>query len=227
MHSLAEKQRLRKLVEVFLQENAKVNLSAFRTEESCWIGNILDSLSFLELLPKFSILNFQFSILDVGTGGGFPLLPLAITLPDARFTGMDSTQKKVDAVKRIADAMNLPNMELIAGRAETLGRDPHHRERYDVVTARALAEIAVNLEYASPFVKPGGRVILWKSMDVEEEMKKSERAQKELACRYMGAHVYELPGDFGKRQLLIFEKSGKVSGKYPRAIGVAKKKPIG
>jgi len=122
-----EEKQMRELVAVFLAENSKVNLSAFRTEESCWIGNILDSVSFLELLPKFSILNSQFSILDLGTGGGFPLLPLAIALPDVHFTGMDATQKKIDAVERIADGMGLKNVELIAGRAETLGRDPRYR----------------------------------------------------------------------------------------------------
>ena len=225
MDALEEK-RLKQLISAFLQENAKINLSAFRTEQSCWTGNILDSMSFLELLQTFSILQSPFSILDVGTGGGFPLLPLALSLPDAHFTGLDATQKKIDAVRRIADQMNLKNVDLVCGRAETLGQDPRYREQFDVVTARAVAEINELLEYASPFVKPGGKIILWKSLGIDQELKNSKRAQKELRCNLIDQILYELPGDFGKRQLLVFEKTGKLADNYPRGVGVAKKKPI-
>lgn len=220
-----EKQ-LHELVGLFLAENATVNLSAFRTEEACWMGNITDSLAALEKLKSLAASRSSLAALDLGTGGGFPLLPLALSLPEVHFTGLDATRKKIDAVKRIANVMELKNVELIAGRAETLGHDRKYREQFDVVTARAVAEISVLLEYCSPFVKPGGHVVLWKSMDITGELKESERAQKELKCEFRSSHVYELPGDFGKRQLLIFEKTEKSSGKYPRAIGVAKKKPI-
>ncbi|TSC57406.1 MAG: 16S rRNA (guanine527-N7)-methyltransferase [Candidatus Peregrinibacteria bacterium Greene0416_19] len=229
--------RLRELVSAFLSENQHINLSALRTEDQCWIGNVLDSLALLGVLPKFSILptsppglrrasNSQFTILDVGTGGGFPLLPLAITLPDAKLTGLDATQKKIDAVRRIADALELTNVELIAARAEILGHDPLHRETYDIVTARAVAPISVLLEYASPFAKVGGRVVLWKSMHIEEELKDSLLARAEVSCHLVDQHEYVLPGDWGKRQLLVFEKSATLSKKYPRAVGVPGKKPI-
>ncbi len=213
--------QLRQLVTVFLAENAKVNLSAFRTADLCWTGNVLDSLAALDVLTTPS-----FSLLDVGTGGGFPLLPLAIALPEARLTGMDSTEKKVDAIGRIAKTMGLRNVMLVSGRAEALGHDPAFRERFDVVTARAVADINVLLEYCSPFVKNGGRIILWKSMNAEQELKDSESAQKEMKCRFTATHVYELPGDFGKRQLLIFEKINVLQSKYPRTVGTPKKNPI-
>src|SRR3989338_11178632 len=212
--------RLRQLTEFFLAENAKVNLSAFRTEEKCWIGNVLDSLAAFDLVSSAS------NIVAIGTGGGFPLLPLAIALPEVRFTGIDSTQKKIDAIARIVPSLRFGgrNLELLCGRAEDLGR--HFRETFDVATARAVAEINVLLEYCSPFVKVDGKIILWKSMDVDQELKESERAQKEFRCSLKERHVYELQGDFGKRQLLVFEKTGKLSSKYPRAVGVAKKNPI-
>ncbi len=227
-------QRLHELVKFFLSENAKTNLSAFRTQESCWIGNILDSLAVLQLpSPLLSaakdgggVGGGGVKILDIGTGGGFPLLPLAVSLPDAHLTGMDSTQKKIDAVQRIADALGLKNVDLLCGRAETLGHHPRYREQFDIVTARAVAEVNVLLEYASPFVKPQGKIILWKSMNIDRELHDSATSQKELRCKLVTQHVYELPGDFGKRQLLIFEKTGKISGNYPRAVGVAKKKPV-
>lgn len=216
--------RLRELVKVFLLENAKVNLSAFRTEEACWTGNVLDSLAAADL-PQFKRLT-QGKILDIGTGGGFPLLPLALALPNLKFTGLDATQKKIDAVQHVAEAMRLQNVELISMRAEALGHENRYREKFDIVTARAVADINVLLEYASPFVKPAGRIILWKSMNIEEELEQSTAAQKEFQCGFHSAVTYDLPGDFGQRQLLVFEKKGKLSDKYPRAIGVAKKKPM-
>ncbi len=214
--------RLRTLVTVFLAENAKINLSAFRTEEQCWIGNVLDSLAALDLPQVTSATK----ILDVGTGGGFPLLPLALTLPRAQLTGLDSVQKKVEAVGRIAYEMQLTNVRVVAGRAEEYGHNPEYREQFDIVTSRAVAELNVLLEYTSPFVKPGGIVLLWKSMNMEQELRDSLLARAELSCHLTGQHPYELPGDWGKRQLLIFTKAGKLSDKYPRDVGVPGKKPL-
>jgi len=213
-------------MKVFLEENSKLNLSALRTEEQCWIGNILDSISLLEVLPTLSIIHSQFSILDVGTGGGFPLLPLALTLPNSVFTGLDATQKKIDAVKRIAEKMDLKNVKLIAGRAEAIGHDKEFREQFELVLSRAVAPINVLLEYCSPFTKPGGHVILRKSLNIEQELKDSLLARAELSCHLIKQHEYTLPGDFGTRQLLVFEKSGKLSRRYPREVGVPKKEPI-
>ncbi len=218
-------QRLKELVAVFLIENAKVNLSAFRTEEKCWVGNVLDSLAALELKELLTD-NSQLSIVDIGTGGGFPLLPLAMALPEVQFTGLDATQKKIDAVGRIVNALELKNVHLICGRTEILSNDPKYREQFDIVTARAVAEINVLLEYAALFAKVGGRIILWKSMDIDQELKESLNAQRELSCTLVDQHVYELPDGFGKRQLLIFEKTKPLDKKYPRGVGVAKKKPL-
>lgn len=211
---------------MFLEENQKINLSAFRTEESCWTGNILDSLAFLEVLPLLTTDHVPLTILDVGTGGGFPLLPLAICLPKAHCTGIDSVQKKMDAVRRMSDVLNLPNVRLFWERAEILGRDPLHRERYDIVLSRAVAPLATLLEYTSPFAKNGGYVVLWKSMDIEKELQESLLARAEFSCHLAQKHAYELPGGFGTRQLLVFQKTFPLSMKYPREVGVPKKKPI-
>ena len=164
--------------------------------------------------------------MDVGTGGGFPLLPLAMALPEAQLTGLDATQKKVEAVGRIVHALGLGNVRVVAGRAEEEGRKPEERERYDVVTSRAVAETGVLLEYTSPFAKPGGHIILWKSMTIDKELEESLLARAELSAHLVGQHVYELPGNWGKRQLLVFEKGGPLSAKYPRDVGVPSKKPL-
>lgn len=222
----SEEAKLYELVDVFLQENAKLNLSAFRTAEHCWIGNILDSIALLDVLPKLFSDDRKLSFIDIGTGGGFPLLPLAITLPQHTFTGLDATQKKIDAIKRIADALKLENVDLICERAEKLGRDPKHREQYDVATLRAVADANVLLEYASPLVKVGGFVIFWKSMIIDDEMKNSLLARAELSCHLKFQHTYQLPGNFGERQILVFEKTARTHDKYPRDVGVPKKNPL-
>ncbi|MFH0770136.1 MAG: 16S rRNA (guanine(527)-N(7))-methyltransferase RsmG [Candidatus Peregrinibacteria bacterium] len=230
----AAETKLKELVSVFLRENAKINLSAFRTEEQCWIGNILDSLAVMEtnvlhnLLPtRNPNLNLSpLKILDLGTGGGFPLLPLALCLPTCSFTGMDATGKKIAAVQRIIAALGLKNCAVIEGRSEELGHDPHLREQFDCVLARAIAPVNVLLEYCAPFAKVGGSVILWKSTAIEEELQQSLLARAELSCHLKEQHRYRLPDPFGERMLVVFEKTFRAAEKYPRAVGMAKKHPL-
>lgn len=197
--------QLRELVRVFLEVNSKVNLSAFRTEERCWVGNILDSIALLDvpgIRSQLSIAHCQ--LLDVGTGGGFPLLPLAITLPDVHVVGVDSTRKKIEAVRRIVRTLQLHNVELIWGRAEEFGQSDVHREHYDVVTIRAVKKIAENLTLAAPFVKPGGMIVLWKSMNIAKEISDAQPTMAKFSYALEGRHEYELSERFGKRQLLLF-----------------------
>lgn len=218
-----QERQLRHLQQVFLEENQKLNLSALRDEESVWIGNIGDSLSALDL-DLFS--NDNLTILDIGTGGGFPLLPLAVCRSDCAFFGLDSTQKKLDAIGRMVRALQLKNVTLISGRTEELGRDPAHRERYNLVTARALAPLNVLLEFCIPFLEVGGHLIAWKSLKIDDELSDSLLARAELGCHLIEQHEYELPGNWGKRQLLVFEKTSATDEKYPRETGIPKKNPL-
>lgn len=215
--------RLKLLLDTFLAENEKLNLTALRTPELSWHGNILDSLAFQAIqgkLPKTE------SLMDVGTGGGFPLLPLAILMPDARCVGMDSIGKKINAIQRIVDTMKIPNVELIAERAEVLGHNKKHREKYDVVTSRAVAPLNVLLEWVSPFCRVGGHIVLWKSMNVEQELEDSDKAQRVLHCPLLFTQEYTLEKDFGTRQLLVFRKDDQLTKEYPREIGMAKRSPL-
>ncbi len=216
-------QRLRELMRVFLAENEKLNLSALRTEERCWVGNILDSLALFDAMPDSPI---GFRLLDLGTGGGFPLLPIAIARADLQCTGLDAVAKKVRAVERIVGQLGLQNVKLVIGRSEELGHDPHHRERYAAVTSRAVAPLPILIEYASSFVKVGGTMVMWKSLHIDEELEGAKNAMKELHCELVRNYEYELPDDFGKRQLLIFAKTAATPKQYPRAVGMAKKKPL-
>lgn len=216
--------RIDALVTAFLAENEKINLSALRTPEACKIGNVLDSLAFLEILGKIG--GEPKTILDLGTGGGFPLLPLAMALPKTRLTGMDSTGKKIDAIARIAGALGLSNIAFSKARAEDAGRDKAHREKYDVVTARALAPLPTLAELVSPFLKVGGYAVLWKSMHVTEELAEAENALDLCKLDLVFTHTYALPGDFGERQLLVFDKIMPLPKAYPRENGMPGKMPL-
>ena len=221
-----QEQKLKDLVTIFVEENKKLNLSAMRDEESIWVGSILDSLAFIDYVESSSIFTFPASILDVGTGGGFPLLPVAICKPDSKVCGLDSTEKKLDAIMRMTDALELNNVSVLHGRTEELAHEEAHRDRYDIVTARALAPLNVLVEYCAPFVKKGGHLVAWKSMKIETELHESLLARAELSCHLVDTHEYELPGDWGKRQLLVFEKTSNTHKKYPRETGLPKKKPL-
>lgn len=220
-----QKALLDQLVDAFLAENSIHNLSAFRTKEACWTGNVEDSLAALNI-PEFAQLPAGAKCMDVGTGGGFPLLPLAAVLPQMEFHGLDSIQKKIDAIGRIIKTINLQNVHLHCGRTEEFGRDANYRECFDVVTARAVAELPVLLEYCSPFCKPGGYMLLWKSVKIDEELQSSLLARAELGCHLVRSHEYDLGESWGQRQILIFQKRTPLSTKYPREVGVPKAKPI-
>lgn len=223
---MTDESKLRQLVQVFLIENQKLNLSAFRTEEHCWTGNVLDSIALLSAFEGMRDHPVPKRLLDLGTGGGFPLLPLAICLPETQCIGVDSTAKKIEAVGHIATELGLMNVTLINGRSEELAHQTEHRAMYDLVTARAVAPIAVLLEYAIPFLKVGGLCAFWKSSKVAEELANSVEAQKALHAPFGGTYEYELPDGFGKRLIVFFKKTAGTPKEYPREVGVPKSKPL-
>jgi len=215
-------ERIAALVSAFLEENAKLNLSAFRTEEHCRIGNVEDSLALLDANDCKGVQ----SILDLGTGGGFPLLPLAMALPNAKVVGIDSVEKKVAAIRRIVQNIRLSNVELIIGRIEELAHRKELRESFDLVTARAVAPLPVLLEYAIPFLRLGGIAAFWKSTKIAEELASTANAQKILKAEYVDTFTYTLPGNFGQRCIVFFRKAGPTSSEFPRKTGTPKKEPL-
>lgn len=218
--------KLRELVRLFLAENAAVNLSALRTEEACFTGNVVDSLAF-GLFADAAGLKEGNLLLDVGTGGGFPLLPIALARPALRCAGIDAVGKKGKAVERIAAALGRGDVRVHHERSETAGNDRRHRERYDVVTARAVAPLWVLLEYCAPFCKVGGALVLWKSTHCDPEIAEAEQAAALLGVRLRTRLPYDLGGDWGQRQLLVYEKTAPTPREYPRAVGEAKRQPLG
>jgi 16S rRNA (guanine527-N7)-methyltransferase len=218
--------KLRQLMDTFLAENRKLNLSALRTPELCWPGNILDSVAFLQSFDAYRELTTMKSLVDIGTGGGFPLLPLALCLPEVRCTGMDATQKKIDAVQRIIDAVGIPNASLICGRIESIAHNAEHREQFDVAMARAVAPLSVLLEYAVPLLRVGGLCAFWKSTKIAAELAETADAQKKLAAPYLGTFTYQLPDQWGERTIVFFRKTASTHKDYPRRTGIPKNDPL-
>ncbi|MDD5055671.1 MAG: 16S rRNA (guanine(527)-N(7))-methyltransferase RsmG [Candidatus Peribacteraceae bacterium] len=218
--------RLKELLDVFLFENSRLNLSAFRTNELCWTGNILDSVSILDPKQRFIDCSAVRSIVDLGTGGGFPLLPLALALPEAHCLGIDSTTKKIEAVGRIVATMKIPNVELKSDRIEVLAHQERYREKADLVTARALAPLNVLLEYAVPLLKVGGLCAFWKSTKTADELAACSGALKVLSSRFLGSFEYDLGGAWGKRAIIFFRKDAATSNEYPRKTGMPKSEPL-
>ena len=210
-----------KLAQHLKAKSETLNLFSTRDRELLLDKHIPDALAALDHVSGEGPLE----VMDLGTGGGIPGLPLAIELEDHHFVLVDARAKKVDALKEVADELGLKNVDFEIGRFEDLGRDRDLREMFDFVLARAVAPLPVLLEYASSFVKEGGYFLAWKSQDYQEELASSEFAQSEVVLKHESSHDYQLPtGE--ERCLLVFKKVAKLDDKYPRPDGIPKKKPL-
>lgn len=203
-----------------MEWNRQINLSAIRVEDDIWEKHIVDSLlisQFIDLTDK------KWRVLDIGTGGGFPSLPLAVCFPSLRFTSVDSVGKKLKAVQAIADALGV-QLKTQHARIEELGQDLAYREQYDLVIARALAPWPVLLEYALPFVKMGGRFIAYQGPGIHDDLVRYKNLEAKLGGRIIEAHETKL-GD-SVRVFVEIKKVSQTSRKYPRGNGIPRQDPI-
>jgi len=211
--------------------NEKVNLTAITDYEEVQLWHFLDSLTCLlaleergeaPLLSSFP----SISAIDVGTGAGFPGLPLKIVRPELRLTLLEARGKKVAFLEHLVRRLGLEDVKVIKGRAEEWGRDPAHRERYDLALARALAELPVVVEYALPFCRPGGLLIAQKGADIRAEVKAAGPAIAILGGALRRIVPVELPGLAQPRSLVVIEKVAPTPEKYPRRPGIPRKRPL-
>lgn len=208
---------------LLIEWNKKINLTAIINYEDVIKKHFLDSVLLLKVYSKdlFTSKN----IIDVGTGAGFPGLPLAIMLPDAKFTLVDSLNKRIQFLKEVIDILKISNITLIHSRAEELGINSDHREKYDICVSRAVAALPLLLEYCSPFVKKEGVLYMYKSLKVEEEIELSKNALSILNCSINNKILLAEEEDF-QRYILEIKKENFTPDKYPRKPGKAKKKPL-
>jgi 16S rRNA (guanine527-N7)-methyltransferase len=221
--SAAAYQRLARFVQALVAENRTLNLTAAGDEGEIWRVHVCDSLAVLPWLQKYR----PSRLLDLGSGGGLPGVPLACVCETLEVTLLDATRKKVAALQRIIAAVGLEHVQAVWGRAEALAHDPAYRERFDAVTARAVASLPVLIEYAAGFLRLGGYVWFYKSAaaaDVEGAAAESAAATCRLV--YADALQYRLPGDETERVIVGYRKTGALGGDLPRGPGRAKKRPL-
>jgi len=207
---------------LLLEWNGKFNLTSITDPVEIHIKHFLDSLTVLKLIQNKS----NSSLVDIGTGAGFPGIPLKIMLPDLSLTLVESSQKKAEFCKVAVKELQLTNTTVISKRAEDLGRDPAHREHYDWAIARAVAELPVLAEYLLPLVKIEGKALVMKGGNVTSEIQKAEHAITILGAEISDIVNLELPNDFGQRTLVVMKKISPTPAAYPRRAGTPSKKPI-
>lgn len=209
--------------ELLIQWNEKINLTTITEYNDVVKKHFLDSCLLLKL---YSVKDFiGKSIIDVGTGGGFPGIPLSIMMPNTNFVLMDSLNKRIDFLKKVVDILKLSNVKLVHGRAEDLGQDCAYREQFDICVSRAVAALPLLLEYCSPFIRKEGCLYLYKSKKVNEEIRDSENALHLLNCKIRD-NIELVNEDDYLRYLLEIEKVDHTPNKYPRKAGKPKKKPL-
>lgn len=206
----------------FLMEtNKSLNLTAITDEKEVVQKHFLDSI----LLSKYIDLR-ESKVIDVGTGAGFPGIPLAILYPDTKFVLMDSLMKKLKFINAACEKCGIRNVETVHGRAEDIGKNQNYREQFDYCVSRAVASLPTLLELCIPLCKVKGQFISYKSELLDKELPKAKIAMKELNCILKDKYNYTIPDTDFYRVLAIFEKNGKTKMKYPRQAGTPKRKPL-
>ena len=219
---LNEKQleQFRIYYEMLVEKNKVMNLTGITEWDEVLEKHFLDSISLIRVYD----LNKNVSVMDMGTGAGFPGIPLKIAFPELRVTLADSLNKRVLFLQEVIDALELTDIEAIHGRAEDLARDKKYREQYDLSVSRAVANLSTLTEYCLPFVKLGGQFISYKSGEVDTEVAESKSAVFLLGGKVKDVVKFEL-GESG-RSFIVIDKVKGTPKTYPRKAGTPSKKPL-
>ena len=213
-------EQFRTYYEMLVEKNKVMNLTGITEWDEVLEKHFLDSISLIRAID----LNQNLSVMDMGTGAGFPGIPLKIAFPNLKVTLADSLNKRVLFLQEVIDALGLENIEAIHGRAEDLARDKCYREQYDLSVSRAVANLSTLSEYCLPFVKIGGQFISYKSGEIEEEVAESKSAVFLLGGKTKDTVKFEL-GESG-RSFIIIDKVKGTPKTYPRKAGTPSKKPL-
>lgn len=208
---------------LLLEWNQKMNLTAITDPVEIAVKHFLDSLTGVRVVAFHQIDN----MIDLGTGAGFPGIPLKILFPDLQVVLADSLKKRIGFLNYVIEHLELTNINTVHGRAEDLARKPEFREKFDLCASRAVANLAVLSEYCLPFVKKGGFFLSYKGPGAENELQNAKQAIKVLGGNLKNTDSFTLPPDEGERTLVLIEKIGNTPKKYPRQAGTPAKKPLG
>lgn len=202
-----------------IEVNSYMNLTAITEREEVYIKHFLDSL----FITKAIDITKPFSLCDVGSGAGFPSIPLAIVTNNAKVTIIDALNKRINFINDLAQKLNLDNVNAIHARAEDYAKEK--REDFDYVTARAVARLNVLVELCLPLVKVGGLFIAMKTQD-EDELNEAKNAISILGGKIENIISFNLPNDYGKRSIIIIKKIKNTPSKYPRGFSKIKERPL-
>ncbi len=216
-----------KYYELLIEKNKVMNLTAITDKEDVIVKHFIDSIALIPYLTDKGInTNNELKIIDIGTGAGFPGLPLKIMMPDVKFTLLDSLNKRVSFLNEVIDELELKDIEALHGRAEDYASDNKYREKYDICVSRAVANLSTLSEYCIPFVKEDGFFISYKAGESEEEINNSKNAIKILGGKINKVEEFVLPGTDASRVFVFIRKQELTDKKYPRKAGVPAKKPL-
>lgn len=208
--------------ELLVEWNEKMNLTSITEFEDVMKKHFVDSIS---LLSFYDFSNVS-KIIDVGTGAGFPGIPLKIMLPEVDFLLMDSLNKRITFLKEVIDVLSLDRINVIHSRAEDLAIKAEHREQYDLCVSRAVANLSTLSEYCIPFVKTQGAFISYKSGEIETELKQANNAISILGGKVKSTKRFTLPNSDIDRSFVIINKEKNTPKKYPRKGALPKNKPL-
>lgn len=209
--------------QLLLLERKKLNLTAILTVKEIACKHFLDSLTCLTILP-YSLKNQ--AVVDLGTGAGFPGLPLKIVQPEIKLTLLEVKRKKVSFLQEVIKQLNIGEVQVINRRAEEIGQDNCYRDKFDYVMARAVAKLSVILEYSLPLLKRGGLFVVWKGPAVDPELKEANRAIQFLGGELRQVADFRLPFLNAGRRLIVVQKVGITPLRYPRRPGIPQKRPL-
>lgn len=216
----SQQEQFEKYKDLLLEWNEKINLTAITDEDEIILKHFVDSMTILKYIGDDK------TIVDVGTGAGFPGIPVKIAKSNIEVTLVDSLNKRLLFLEDVICKLNLKQIKTVHSRAEEFGQNKIYREKFDVATSRAVANLSVLVEYLLPLVKVGGKCICMKGSEIEEELKNSKEAIKILGGQIEVVEEFTLPDSDIKRNIVIIKKINKTPNKYPRKPGVPSKNPL-
>ena len=218
--SVEQMDKFYKYMNLLIEWNEKINLTAIIEPNEIILKHFIDSITILKDIKDGSI------VVDVGTGAGFPGIPLSIMNPTLKITLVDSLNKRLIFLQEVINELDLKNVELVHARAEEFGRNKKYREKFDVATSRAVANLATLSEYLLPLVKINGKAISMKAGNASQEIEDAKKAIKTLGGNINNIEEFKLPQSDIGRTIIMIDKISGTPGKYPRKPGTPAKEPI-
>ena len=214
-----------KFYEMLVEKNKVMNLTGITEFNEVIVKHFIDSLALVKVIDKAKLAD-DISIIDIGTGAGFPGIPLKIAFPEIKITLLDSLNKRINFLKEVSEELELDNIEFIHGRSEDFGRNPQYREQFDICVSRAVANLATLSEFCVPFVKVGGSFVSYKAGDCGEEVSESIKAVEKMGGKIKTQLEYVVPTSDLNRVLLLIKKEKATPKSFPRKAGTPAKEPI-